>query len=147
MLAGFYSYMIRNRSVCSRFYSYAIETYLFDHWLSFFCVRNLSIFYIVLVFYDGKLSVWSLVFIFCGWNIYVCSLVFTVMYLIYLMSGSLETYLFAHYFYSSVFDLFHWWIIINLSACSLVFTFSWYKPIFLFTGFYSLMIEPYLLAH
>ena len=56
-------------------------------------------------------------------NLSVCSLVFTLLCLVYLMVGSLETYLFVQWFYSSVIETY-----------------------LLFTGFYSfLMFLIYLL--
>ena len=69
-------------------------------------------------------------------NLSVCSQFFNLLCLIYLMDGSLEIYLFVH-----------WFLLFcdrNLSVCSLVFTLMRLKPIFLFTGFYSSVIEIYL---
>ena len=47
---------------------------------------------------------------------------FTLLCLIYLTGGSLQTYLFVNFFFSCVSNLFDGWIIRNLSVCSLVFT-------------------------
>ena len=60
---------------------------------------------------------------------------------IYFMDWSLETYLFLHWFYSSVFDLFYGSIIRYISSCSLVFIILCF--IYLICG----SLETYLYVH